>query len=136
RNPGTLSEQCGRRSLIAAPVCYLCGCVRRGRCRRRVPGQSCACQGGLGVVQLLEDGQRLLPGVPGGALTAGDLLGVGEVGEDLCLQERIPGVPGQGQGTPVALAGLIMTAEMVLSEPDAVPGPCLAFVIAGLMQRL
>jgi hypothetical protein len=88
------------------------------------------------VVQLLEDGQRLLPGVPGGALTAGDLLGVGEMGEDLCLQERIPGVSGQGQGTPVALAGLVMPAEMVLREPDAVPGSCLAVAVAGLLQRL
>jgi hypothetical protein len=78
----------------------------------------------------------LLPGVPGRVLTAGDLLCVGEVGEDLCLQERIPGVSGQGQGTPVALTGLVMPAEMVLSEPDAVPGPCFVVVIAGLLQRL
>jgi len=59
------------------------------------------------VVQLLQDGQRLLPGVPG-----------------------------QGQGSPVALAGLVMPAEMVLSEPDAVPGSCLAVAVAGLVQRL
>src|SRR5256885_1676233 len=36
----------------------------------------------------------------------------------------------------VPRAGLIVPAEMVLSEPDAVPGSCFAVVIAGLLQGL
>jgi hypothetical protein len=37
---------------------------------------------GVGVVEVVEDGQRLLPGVAGGLRVSGGVVGVAEVGQD------------------------------------------------------
>jgi hypothetical protein len=92
-------------------------------CRRRVLGHSGLYQSRLRVVQLLEDIQRLLPGDSCGVRSAGDLLRIGKVGEDLRFQEDVPRASGQGEPEQVAFARLVVPAEMVLGEPDAVPGP-------------
>jgi hypothetical protein len=52
---------------------------------------------GVGVLQVLENGQRLLPGLPGLRQFAGGLAGVAEVGQYGRLAEAVAGFPAQAE---------------------------------------
>ena len=71
----------------------------RRRVRRDVvvcatePGADLA---GVGVLQVLEDGQRLLPGLPGLRQFAGSVAGVAKVGEGVRFEEAVVGLPDIG----------------------------------------
>ena len=51
---------------------------------------------GVGVLQVLEDGERLLPGLPGLRQLAGGVAGVAEVGEGLRFAAAVAGFPVAG----------------------------------------
>jgi hypothetical protein len=57
------------------------------------------------VLQVLEDGERLLPGVPGLRQLAGGVAGVAEVGEGRRLAEAVAGFPVQAERATVAGGG-------------------------------
>jgi hypothetical protein len=59
---------------------------------------------GVGVLQILEDGQRLLPGLPGLRQFAGGLAGVGEVGEGFRFKAAVAGFPGDAERVLVQAA--------------------------------
>ena len=68
------------------------GLIRRRAGHRGFAVDGVSCRGelganltGVGVVQVVEDGQRLPPGIPGLPRVAGGVVGVAEVGEDLGL---------------------------------------------------
>ena len=48
---------------------------------------------GVGMAQVLEDGQGLLPGVPGGLFFTEGVVGVAEQGEDVGVAARIHSAP-------------------------------------------
>ena len=48
---------------------------------------------GVGMAQVLEDGKGLLPGVAGGPLVAGGVVGVAEQGADVGIAARIHSAP-------------------------------------------
>src|SRR5215469_3098855 len=85
---------------------------------------------GVGVLQVFEDGEGLLPGLPGLGRLAGGVAGVAEVGEGLCFVEAVAGSPVQTEGTLVAGGGFVEVAQMVLGVSQAVPdislGPAVA----------
>ena len=80
--------------------------------RGRVPGDVVVRAGQLGadllgveVLQVLENDQRLLPGLPGLRQFAGGLAGVAEVGEGGRLAEAVAGFPVQAERATVAGSG-------------------------------
>src|SRR5262245_30491382 len=77
---------------------------------------------GVGVAQVVEDDQGLLPGIPGLLLVTGRVTGVAEVGEDLGCVEAVPECPEKTESAPVALGGVAMVPELVLDVAEAVPG--------------
>src|SRR5215470_870242 len=85
---------------------------------------------GVGVLDVLEDGQRLLPGLPGLGQLAGDVAGVAEVGEGIRFEVAVAGFPGNAEGALVAGGGFGEVAQMVLGVPHAVPGMSLGPAVA------
>lgn len=77
---------------------------------------------GVRVLELLEDGQRLSPCLAGGAGSAGGVVGVAEVREDVGLLVAVDGLPDQLECPPVAGHGLVVLPEAVVGATDAVPG--------------
>jgi hypothetical protein len=53
---------------------------------------------GVGVVDVVEDGQGLLPGLAGGVVVAGAVVGVAEVAEDGGFAVAVAEVAVQGEG--------------------------------------
>jgi len=71
------------------------------------------------VVEVVEDGQGLLPGVAGGVEFAGGVVDVAEVVEGVGLAVAGAEVPVQGEGVPVADDGLGVLAEVVMGVAEA-----------------
>ena len=86
---------------------------------------------GVGVLQVLEDGQRLLPGLPGLRQLAGSVAGVAEVGEGVRFVEAVAGFPVQAERALVAGGGFGEVAQMVLGVSQAVPDCSLEPAVAG-----
>src|SRR5713101_585166 len=112
------------------------GAAQAGREAAAEPGAS---PFGVGMLQVIEDGQGVLPGVAGGVGLADRLAGVTEVQED---RGRV--VPGpqpftDPQGGPEASDGLGGPAQAVVRVAHGVPGPGLVdrvAVLAAEAERL
>src|SRR5215831_20317233 len=85
---------------------------------------------GAGVLQVVKDGQRLLPGLPGLGQLAGSLAGVAEVGERFGFKEAVAGFPKQAERALVAGGGFGKVPQVVLGVSDAVPGISLGPAVA------
>ena len=102
---------------------------------------------GVGMLQVVKDGERLLPGLPGLRQLARGVAGVAEVGEGVRFIEAVAGFPVQAERALVAGGGFGEVAQMVLGVSQAVPdislepavadfraqGECLAAERAGLL---
>jgi hypothetical protein len=102
---------------------------------------------GVGVLDVLEDGQRLLPSLPSLRQLGGSMMGVTEVGERVRFIEAVSGFPEDTDRAMVAGGGFGGVAQMVLGVSQAVPdlslepavadfraqGECLAAERAGLL---
>jgi hypothetical protein len=95
--------------------------------RGRVLGGVVVCAGelgadraGVGELQVVEDGQRLLPGLPGLGQLPGGVAGVAEVSEGLRFIEAVAGFPVQAERALVAGGGFGEVAQMVLGISQAV----------------
>ena len=96
----------------------------RGRVRGGVvvgAGELGADLAGVGVPQVVEDGQRLLPGLPGLRQLAGGVARVAEVGEGVRFIEADTGFPEKAERALVAGGGFGEVAQVVLGVPQAVP---------------
>lgn len=112
--------------LQAASRCaYRIGNRRAGAARAGLPGEFGADLIGVGVAQVVEDVQGLLPGSPGVLLVTGRITGVAEVGEDLGFVEAVPEFPEKEETALVAVGGVAMVTELVLDVAEAVRGVCL-----------
>ena len=87
---------------------------------------------GVRVLQVLEDGQRLLPGRPGLGQLAGCVAGVTEAGERVGFVEAVAGFADHAEGALVAGGGFGEVAQVVLGVPQAVPGCSLEPAVADL----
>jgi hypothetical protein len=77
---------------------------------------------GLGMPDVLEDGQRLLPGLTGLGQVAGGVADIAEIGEDTCFKGAVADFPGDAECPLVAVGGFAEAAEMALCVAKAVPG--------------
>jgi hypothetical protein len=89
----------------------------------------------LGVVQFLEDRQRLLPGLARGWRAPEGGMGLAQVDERPGLVVAVAKRAVQGQGPPVAGKCLEALAEVMAGEADAVPGGGLPALVAGLLEH-
>ena len=74
------------------------------------------------MLEVLEDGERLLPGLPGLRQLAGGAMGVAEVGEGLRLIPAVAESLAMPMRRSVAGGGFGKVAQMVLGVAQAVPG--------------
>src|SRR5262249_20618177 len=99
------------------------------------PGELGADPGGLGVVEVVQDGERILPCNAGLIRVPGGDLGVADVAEGLGLAPAIPDLLVQAEGTPIAGNRLGLVGEMVVGVAQAVPGRSLRlWVVEALVQ--
>src|ERR1700722_3731305 len=75
-----------------------------------------------GVPELVEDVQRLLPGIPGLSRVAAGIVGVTEVGEDLSFVGAVGEFAEQAERLPVAGEGFAVLPEVVIGIAEAVQG--------------
>src|SRR5437588_8564988 len=99
---------------------------RVGLWGRWVLGQSCAQDVGVGVVQVVEDGQSPLPGLVCGGDVARVLVGVAQADEGVGLWMASAQLLVQLQCVVVAGDGPPVLAEVVVGDAEAVPGVGLA----------
>jgi hypothetical protein len=85
---------------------------------------------GVGMLQVLEDGQCLLPGLSGLGQLAGGVAGVAEVGEGARFLETVAGFPVKAERALVAGGGFGEVAQVVLGVPQAVPDTSLERAVA------
>jgi hypothetical protein len=71
------------------------------------------------VLQILEDCQRLLPGLPGPGRLADGLAVVTEVGKGFRFMDAVAGFPGDSDRAPIACGGLFEVAQIVLGVAQA-----------------
>ena len=90
---------------------------------------------GIGMVEVAEDGQGLLPGVARGGEVAGFVMGVAEVGEHVGLEVAVAEVPDQGEGPVVAGNGLRVVAEVMVGVAEAVPGGGLPVAVVEVLVQ-
>ena len=96
---------------VAYPAVMLasaCRALLGGRVCRGVAvcaGELGADLAGVGVLQVLEDGECLLPGLPGLGQLAGSVAGVAEVGESARVIGAVAGFPVQAERALVAGGG-------------------------------
>ena len=90
---------------------------------------------GIRVVQLVEDGQGPLPALAGGLVVAGGLLRLAEVAQQVGLV--VPGaeVTEDVQRLPVVRDRLVMLAEVMVGETDAVQRLGLAVAMADVAEN-
>jgi hypothetical protein len=91
---------------------------------------------GVGVVELLEDGQGLLPRGAGWVRVAGGVVGVTDVGEHLGFGAAIAEFPTEVEGVLVAGDGLRVVAKAVMGLAEDVPrGRLIGVVAAELLEE-
>lgn len=78
--------------------------------------------GGVGVLQVVEDSQRLLPGLAGLGRLARGVVGVADVDERVRFIVRGAGIAVHTERALVAGGGLGEVAQVVLGVSQAVPG--------------
>src|SRR5215831_13278621 len=119
--------------LASARGALLCGRVWGGVVV--CAGELGADLGGVGVLQVVKDGQCLLPGLPGLGRLAGGMAGVAEVDEGIRFVVAVAGFPVQAEGALVAGGGFGKVAQVVLGIPEAVPGMPLDSAVAGFRAQ-
>jgi hypothetical protein len=72
------------------------------------------------MAEIIEDEQRVAPGGAGGGLVADSLMIIADVQEELGFGEAAAGPPDQAQGGSVAVAGLLVVAELLMCVADGV----------------
>lgn len=90
---------------------------------------------GIGVVELVEDGKGVLPGVAGRPGIAGGVVDVAEVGKDSRFVVAVAEVPVQVEGVLVAGDGLVVAAEVVMGVAEAVPCVGLPGAVVELLEQ-
>jgi hypothetical protein len=90
---------------------------------------------GVGVVQVVEDGQGLLPCLTGCFGRAGRVVGVAEVGEGHGFPIPAAEVAVQVDGVVVAGNGLGVVAEVLMGVAEAVPGTGLPVAVAEIDEE-
>jgi hypothetical protein len=80
----------------------------------------------MGVVQIFEDAERLLPGIPCFLRFVGGEVVVAEMGEDLGFAEAVADFTEDAESLLVAGSSLGEVAEAVFCVAEAVP-PCPAW---------
>lgn len=88
---------------------------------------------GVGVVQLGEDGECVLPGLAGSVALTGGVVGVAQVRQRLGLEIAVAEIPAQRECVLVARDGLPVVAEVVVDVTEAVPGVRLAVTVTELL---
>src|SRR5262249_14538994 len=90
---------------------------------------------GVGVVEVVEDGEGQLPGVAGSVVVACGVVGVADVGEGAGFFVPVAEVTVQGEGVVVAGDGVGVVAELVVGIAEAVPGSGLAVTVAESLEQ-
>lgn len=85
---------------------------------------------GVGVVELVVDGQRKLPGRAGGGEITSGVMGVAEVGEGFGFAVPVAEIPVQLATVLIAVDGLAVVAEVMVCVAEAVPGCSLTSRVA------
>src|SRR5262249_19641594 len=85
---------------------------------------------GVGVVEVVKNGEGLVPSFACGVVVAGGVVGVAEVGEDVGFCVAVAKVAVQGEGVAVVGEGVGVVAEVVVGVADAVPGLGLPVAVA------
>ena len=67
-----------------------------------------------GVLELVEDDQRLVPGCPRGIRVAGLAVGVAEMAERVGFRVPVAGLTDERECLPVALGGLVEAGRIAL----------------------
>src|SRR6266496_2014530 len=90
----------------------------------------------VAVAEVVEDAQRLLPGLAGGVGVSGGVVGVAKVGECGRFVVPVADVSVQADGVLVTGEGCGVVAEVVVGVAEAIPGAGLALAVAEfLVQR-
>jgi hypothetical protein len=89
---------------------------------------------GVGVAEVIKDGQGVLPGVTGGVVVTSGELGIAQAGEGGGLVEPGTAMAVQLQGVLVAEDGLGVLAEVVMDVAETVPGDGLPDVVTQLLE--
>src|SRR5439155_23286523 len=90
----------------------------------------------VGMVEIVQDGRGILPGVPGAVRVSGGVPGVAEVGERGGFLVAVAEIPVQVDGAPETGGRLVVVAEVRVGVAQAGPRDGLAVVVAErLMQR-
>src|SRR5215470_15760424 len=90
---------------------------------------------GVGVVEVVEDGEGLVPGVVGGVVVAGGAVGVADADEGGGFVVAVAEVAAQGECVVVAGEGLGVVAEVVVGVAEAVPGVGLPVAVAEFLVQ-
>ena len=85
---------------------------------------------GEGMLDVLEDGQRLLPCLAGLGQFASVMTSISNVDESVRFMPAVAEFTGDAEGALVAGGGFAEVAEMVLGVAQAVPGSCLEAAVA------
>ena len=91
---------------------------------------------GVGVMKVIEDGQRLPPGVTGAASIARGLARIAEVVKNDRLVEAVAEITRQLQRMLVAGSCLVIVSQVVLHIAKAVPGRGLAVPVTEVAARV
>ena len=89
------------------------------------------------MLEVVEDGEGLLPGFPGGQQLASGAADIAEVGEGIGLSPAVAGGLEDGQRALIAGGGLAEVAGMVFGVAQAVPDAALevAAAVAGVERE-
>lgn len=83
------------------------------------------------MLDVFEDGERLLPGLPRLREITGGITGVTEVGEGVRFNPAVTEFPGDAERALIAGGGFGKVAQMVLGVAQAVPRMSLTSAVAG-----
>jgi hypothetical protein len=95
--------------------------LRRAAGRLQV-GQLGPNVGRIRMIEVAQNGQGLLPGVPGRVHVAGFAAGLAEMGQGIGGRVGNPHIPEQLKRRPVTRFGSCVFAEMVMDVTESVPG--------------
>jgi hypothetical protein len=86
---------------------------------------------GVGVVELVEDGQGLLPSAAGGVGMVGGVVGIADTGEDLGFEVAVAELPVQSECLLAVGESLLVVAEESMAPTDPIEGLSLPSPVVG-----